>query len=85
MREDGDSIPKWVSENNSEFEWELNAAALIRACEPYTSLAAIAWASGINEQQLSHYANGVKTPRPQQRQRIVAGIHKIGEALMQVN
>ena len=51
MREDGDSIPDWVSENNKEFEWQLDAAALIRACEPYTSLAAIARASGINEQQ----------------------------------
>lgn len=84
MREDGDSIPDWVSENDKEFEWQLDAAALIRACEPYTSLAAIARASGINEQQLSHYANGIKVPRPQQRQRIVAGLHKIGETFMQV-
>lgn len=85
MREDGDEIPAWASEGACEFEWQLNAAALIRACEPYTSLAAIARASGINEQQLSHYANGVKIPRPQQRERIVAGLHKIGQAFMQVS
>ena len=84
MREDGDEIPAWASEEACEFEWQLDAAALIRACEPYTSLAAIARASGINEQQLSHYANGVKTPRPQQRERIVAGIHKIGYAFLKV-
>lgn len=27
--------------------------------------------TGINQHQLSHYANGLKNPRPQQRQRIV--------------
>lgn len=85
MREDGEEIPKWATEENKEFEWQLNAAALIRSCEPYTSLAALARASGINEQQLSHYANGIKVPRPQQRERIVAGIHKIGQAFMQVS
>ena len=85
MREDGDEIPEWAREENKEFEWQLDAAALIRSCEPYTSLAAIARASGINEQQLSHYANGIKVPRPQQRERIVAGIHKIGQAFIAVN
>jgi len=85
MREDGEEIPKWATEENKEFEWQLNAAALIRSCEPYTSLAALARASGINEQQLSHYANGIKVPRPQQRERIVAGLHKIGQAFMQVS
>lgn len=84
MKKDGESIPEWADKGEYEFEWQLTAAALIRACEPYTSLAAIARASGINEQQLSHYANGVKIPRPQQRERIVAGIHKIGQAFMQV-
>ena len=84
MREDGEEIPKWATEENKEFEWQLNAAALIRSCEPYTSLAAHARATGINEQQLSHYANGIKVPRPQQRERIVAGIHKIGQAFIAV-
>lgn len=84
MKEDGDDIPQWAADGTYELEWQLDAAALIRACEPYTSLAAIARASGINEQQLSHYANGLKTPRPMQRQRIVSGIHKIGKAFMEV-
>lgn len=85
MREDGEEIPEWATEENKEFEWQLDAAALIRSCEPYTSLAALARASGINEQQLSHYANGIKVPRPQQRERIVAGIHKIGQAFIAVS
>lgn len=57
---------------------------MLHAYEPYLSLAAISRASGINQHQLSHYANGLKTPRPQQRQRIVDGIRKIGKELLTV-
>ncbi len=59
-------------------------ATVLRAYEPFISLAAISRASGINQHQLSHYANGLKRPRPQQRQRIVDGIHKIGRELLTV-
>ena len=47
-------------------------------------MAAISRASGISQQQLSHYANGLKNPRPAQRQRIVEGIHRIGEKMLEV-
>jgi hypothetical protein len=53
-------------------------------CSPYASIAAISRASGINQHQLSHYANGIKKPRPAQRRRILDGIHKIGRELMAV-
>ena len=67
-----------------EFEYHLDTAALIRSCEQYASLAAISRASGVNARLLSHYANGLKKPRPAQRQRIVEGLHKIGRHLMSV-
>ena len=51
---------------------------------PYASIAAISRVSGINQHQLSHYANGLKKPRPEQRRRIVEGLHKIGRELMAV-
>jgi hypothetical protein len=38
----------------------------------------------INQHQLSHYANGIKKPRPEQRRRIVEGLHKIGRELIAV-
>ncbi len=41
-------------------------------------------ASGINQHQLSHYTNGLKKARANQRERIVQGIHKIGKELMAV-
>ena len=65
-------------------EYHLDAAALLQMCSPYASIAAISRASGINQHQLSHYANGIKKPRPEQRRRIIEGIHKIGRELIAV-
>ena len=69
--EDGDTLPEWLVKGDYEFDVELGIAALLRRCEQFTSMAAISRASGISQQQLSHYANGLKNPRPAQRQRIV--------------
>ena len=85
MLADGDDVPQWLIEGNYEFDYEyLSAAALIKACEPYASLAALSRATGINQRQLSHYANGLRHPRPKQRKRIVEGMHKIGLELLSV-
>ncbi|MBU9914891.1 CopG family transcriptional regulator [Phocaeicola vulgatus] len=67
-----------------EFDVELGMAALLRKCEQFTSLAAISRASGINQQQLSHYASGLRTPRQEQRKRIIDGIHRIGQEFLSV-
>ena len=85
MIADGDDVPKWLVEGNYEFDYNyLSAAALIKSCEPYASLAALSRASGINQRQLSHYANGLRHPRPEQRKRIVEGMHIIGLELLSV-
>ena len=81
---DGDPLPEWMVKGEYEFDIELGTSALLRKCEQFTSLAAISRASGISQQQLSHYANGLKTPRPAQRRRIVEGIHRIGEKMLEV-
>ena len=80
---DGDPMPEWLVKGEYEFDIELGTSALLRKCEQFTSLAAISRASGISQQQLSHYANGLKTPRPAQRRRIVEGIHRIGEKMLE--
>ena len=67
-----------------EFEYHLDAAALLQMCSPYASIAAISRVSGINQHQLSHYANGIKKPRPEQRRRIVEGLHRIGRELISI-
>lgn len=84
MVADGDEVPEWLRNGEYEFDYELDTAALIRSCEQYASLAAISHASGVNERLLSHYANGIKKPRPQQRERIVEGLHEIGRKLIAV-
>lgn len=86
MLADGDEVPQWLVEGNYEFDFDyLSAAVLIKACEPYVSLAALSRATGINQRQLSHYANGIRHPRPEQRKRIVEGMHKIGRELLSVD
>ena len=40
--------------------------------------------TGINERQLGHYAQGIRTPRPQQREKIVQGIHQLGRQFLSV-
>lgn len=85
MLDDGDDVPQWLVNGDYEFEYSyLDVATLLKACESYASLAAISRASGINQHQLSHYANGMKRPRLQQRQRIIEGIHSIGKQLIAI-
>lgn len=80
--EDGDNLPDWFKSGKYELDYKLTTAALLRACESYAPLAVISRATGINQHLLSHYANGIKKPRLQQRQRIVDGLHQIGEKLI---
>ena len=85
MIEDGDNVPQWLLDGDYVFEYKyLDIATLLKVCESYSSLTAISRASGINQRQLSHYVNGVKKPRPNQRQRIIDGIHKIGKELIAI-
>lgn len=80
--EDGDELPQYLVDGDYELDYNLDTAALLRDAETYTTMAAISRASGINQKQLSHYANGVKQPRPMQRARIIAGLHVIGSRIM---
>lgn len=82
--EDGEDVPEWLKNKEYELEIEYSASALIRRAEEYTSLSAISKASGINLQQLSHYANGFRSPRPDKVVRIREAIHKIGQELLAI-
>ena len=85
MLEDGEEVPQWLRDGDYELEYNyVDVATLLRACEDYASLAAISRATGINQNQLSHYATRLKRPRPEQRKRIVEGLHHIGARLMAV-
>jgi predicted RNase H-like HicB family nuclease len=85
MIADGEDVPQWLRDGDYEFEYNLlDVATMLRAYEPYYTLAALSHATGINQHLLSHYANGLKHPRPQQRKRIVEGMHEIGRLLLAV-
>ena len=49
MVQDGDDVPQWLRDGDYEFVYNLlDVATLLRASEPYVSLAALSRASGIN-------------------------------------
>ena len=63
------------------FDCTLTARAILKHSDMFISRKALATASGINEQQLSHYANGYRHAKPATIQRIAAGIQAISEEL----
>ncbi|MCM1520650.1 MAG: type II toxin-antitoxin system HicB family antitoxin [Lachnoclostridium sp.] len=78
LKEDGNHIPDYIKEGNYTIVYDLEATALLKEAEKFTTLAAISRATGINQKQLSHYATGLKQPRPSSRERIIQGLHAIG-------
>lgn len=80
--EDGDILPEYLVTGDYTISYELDTAALLRDAEQYTTMAAISRACGINPKLLSHYANGLKQPRAAQRERIVSGLHTIGQKFL---
>lgn len=66
-------------------EWEpsfvLTTRAQLRYSENYITRSALSRETGINVQQLSHYANGWKKPRPRTQQKIADGILSISRRL----
>jgi predicted RNase H-like HicB family nuclease len=82
---DGDPIPSAILKGNYKFEYKFELSALLHRLDGIVSRAAISRATGINERQIGHYAAGLHNPRPEQRKRILDGIHSIGKELLSVN
>ena len=76
MKEDGEPIPE---ELNGEWEavFHLTTRAQLKYVDGYITRSALSRETGINEQQLSHYANGQRHPRPAMQRRISEGIRAI--------
>lgn len=84
MAEDGEAVPAWLIDGDYEIVYNLSVAALLRQAEQYTTMAVISRVTGINQKLLSHYASALKIPRATQRERIVNGLHSIGERFLAV-
>lgn len=79
----GHNVPRWLVNKEYEFEYKfLDVTSILKAYRPYISLAVISRVSGINQNLLSQYANGLKETRPKQMKRIIEAIRKIGKELM---
>lgn len=80
----GDALPEWLVSGNYEPDYILETSALLHSMDGILTRSAIARVSGINERQIGHYASGHRTPRPQQRKKIIEGIHAISRELASV-
>jgi len=58
--------------------------ALLHYFEGVLTRSALSRVTGINERQLGHYIIGHRKPRPEQRKKIVEGIHRIGKEINSV-
>lgn len=81
---DGDLLPEWLSSGNYKLDYELEVPALLHSLDGVLTRSAIARVSGINAKLIGHYASGHRTPRPQQRKKIIDGIHEISRELASV-
>ena len=81
---DGDPISEDIKNGNYELVYEKRVSAILHEAQQFTTLAALSRATGIRHAQLSHYANAVSKPRPEQCARIIEGLHTIGRELQNV-
>ena len=81
---DGDPISPALLNGDYTLEYELQTSALLNIFDGVLTRAALSKVTGINERQLGHYAQGIRTPRPQQREKIVQGIHQLGRQFLSV-
>lgn len=83
MQSRGERIPEeFLGEWTPEFV--LTTRAQLRYADNYITRKALSKETGINEQQLSHYANGQRNPRPQMQRRIAEGLRTIVQRLSSV-
>ena len=76
LREDGEAVPAEFAEM-WEPEYHLTTRAQLKYADKYIVRKSLAQEIGVAEQQLSHYANGQRHPRPEMQQRITEGIKSI--------
>lgn len=80
MQAHGESLPVGF-QDGWQPEFILTTRAQLRYTDNFITRKALSRETGINEQQLSHYATGRKTPRPDTRKRITDGIQAISRHL----
>ena len=67
------------------FTFVKDMSAVLQECKEYISFAYLSQLTGISKAMLSQYACGTRKPKSAQRERIVSGIHQIGQTCLQVS
>ena len=83
LKKDNDEIPA-VLQGKYKLDFVLNVRALLNYFEGVLTRSALSRVTGINERQLGHYITGHRKPRPEQRKKIVEGLHRIGKEINSV-
>ena len=83
LHANGDEIPA-VMQGKYRLDFVLNVRALLHYFEGVLTRSALSRVTGINERQLGHYITGYRKPRPEQRKKIVEGLHRIGKEINSV-
>ncbi len=64
--------------------YKFDAESLLKHYKGIFTNAAFERLTGINQLQISHYATGLKKPRPAQAKKIESALHKLGSELMAI-
>ena len=83
LKKDDDEIPR-VIKGKYELEFEMDVHALLNHYSRIIKYSALSEITGINVKQLGHYAQGHRKPRKKQRDKIILGIHQIGQEFISV-
>lgn len=77
-----EEVDEWLAKGDYQLTYECTVSATLQNCLNYTTLAALSRVTGIKHAQLSHYANSIAKPKPKQKEKILLGLHTIGEACL---
>ena len=72
-------------EVQATFSFVKDMSAVLQECKEYISFAYLSQLTGISKAMLSQYACGTRRPKQAQRERIIGGIHQIGQTCMQIS
>ncbi len=80
----GLEIPECLS-SEYELRFEMDARTLLIYFDGIIGKPALEKITGVNQKQLWHYAMGKTKPRQAQREKILKGLHSLGEELQLIN
>jgi len=84
LNKNGETLPDILC-GDYELDFEFDIESMLMHVEGIVTKKALAKASGINPAQLSHYSSGLKKPRKAQKEKIINGLHKLGQELLSVS